>query len=126
MVRREALLSIGGFDESERFSVDFDLWLRLARRSRFVATHEVTADWRWHEAQQSATPMPQLAAVYRFRARFIEVLRRDGELEQANELQQEFEEVWAHDLALARNGEQGFDLQAVSDLAPLVQVSTQD
>jgi glycosyltransferase involved in cell wall biosynthesis len=35
LVRRSALLSVGGFDESMAFGEDVDLWLRLARRYVF-------------------------------------------------------------------------------------------
>ena len=45
VLRRSALLAIGGVDE-RRYSVDFDLWLRLARHHTFVATEEVTAEWQ--------------------------------------------------------------------------------
>jgi len=100
VIRREVLLEIGGFDEDERFSVDFDLWLRLALGHRFVATDLVTSEWRWHPGQRSATPMKQEAAVYRFRRRFIEKLKDRGD-PRSERLEHLFNRVWLRDLRAA-------------------------
>lgn len=40
MVRRQAVLDLGGFDESLRVAEDWDLWLRLAARWPFAAINE--------------------------------------------------------------------------------------
>ena len=87
IMRRSALEAIGGYDEQQRIAVDFDLWLRLARHYRFVATSEITANWRWHEAQLSATPLAQILAVRRYRHRFLRTLRAEGEDSLAGELE---------------------------------------
>jgi glycosyltransferase involved in cell wall biosynthesis len=79
IMRRSALEAIGGYDEQQRVAADFDLWLRLAHHHRFVATSEITANWRWHEAQLSATPLAQILAVRRYRRRFLKTLRSQGE-----------------------------------------------
>jgi GT2 family glycosyltransferase len=98
VIRRQALLDIGGFDESERYSVDFDLWLRLARAHLFVATHEVTANWRWHSEQQSQNQRLQMAAQYRFRKKFYEALKReDGPL--AEQVAEAIRIAWMTDMA---------------------------
>lgn len=48
-VRRDALLSVGGFDESLRVAEDFELWIRLARRGHlFICSDAVTCEWRQH------------------------------------------------------------------------------
>lgn len=94
IVRRAALEAIDGYDERGRISVDFDLWLRLARRNRFVATHEVTANWRWHEGQQSADPLAQILAVHRYRRRFVKTLRAEGEHALADELEPMLRPAW--------------------------------
>jgi GT2 family glycosyltransferase len=94
ILRRSALLDIGGLDETERYAEDFDLWLRLARRHVFVATHEVTAEWRWHAAQQSTARAEQIAATYRYRRRFVDELRADGDLDLAAALEAELAAVW--------------------------------
>jgi glycosyltransferase involved in cell wall biosynthesis len=45
-VRRSALLEAGGFDERFRYSMDYDLWLRLARRADPVVLDEPVAAFR--------------------------------------------------------------------------------
>jgi glycosyltransferase involved in cell wall biosynthesis len=40
LARREALLSVGGFDESLRRAEDFDLWVRAAHAGLKIAYHE--------------------------------------------------------------------------------------
>ncbi|MFL5578504.1 MAG: glycosyltransferase family 2 protein [Gemmatimonadaceae bacterium] len=51
VVRRAAVLEAGGYDERMRYSEDYDLWLRLARRHPFVCTQEITTNYRVHPAQ---------------------------------------------------------------------------
>jgi glycosyltransferase involved in cell wall biosynthesis len=101
VVRRSALLEVGGLDEVERYSVDFDLWLRMARRSPFVATSRVTAEWRWHDGQQSAAHPRQIAAVYRYRRRFVDSVANDGDRRLADSLEAEFRRVWLRDVRRA-------------------------
>jgi glycosyltransferase involved in cell wall biosynthesis len=120
VVRRSALLDVGGFDESERYSVDFDLWLRLSRGRRFIATHEVTADWRWHPYQQSASRHRQIAAVYRYRRRFIDQLRRDGDEDLAVELEQDFARIWIRDVREAVGVGDKMMLRTLREGSPLV------
>ena len=94
IMRRSALEAIGGYDEQQRIAVDFDLWLRLARHYRFVATSEITANWRWHEAQLSAAPLAQILAVRRYRHRFLRTLRAEGEDSLAGELEPLARPAW--------------------------------
>jgi glycosyltransferase involved in cell wall biosynthesis len=98
IVRRNALLEIGGFDESERFSEDFDYWLRLAYKHPFVSTHEVTSCWRHHPGQQSRFYEAQLRAAYRYRRRFRDRVRQDGNDELAEGLDRETLDIWRKDL----------------------------
>jgi glycosyltransferase involved in cell wall biosynthesis len=53
VVRRSALLDIGGYDESMRFSEDYDLWLRLSRESLFAHTGSASVRYRVHDNQSS-------------------------------------------------------------------------
>ncbi len=48
MVRLDDLEAIGGFDESLRFTLDLDAFLRLRYRGRFVSTKETVSAFRWH------------------------------------------------------------------------------
>lgn len=50
LVSREAVLSVGGFDESLRKGQDYDLWLRLSRQVTMVGLEQPTALYRIHES----------------------------------------------------------------------------
>ena len=45
-VRRDALIAAGGFDERFRYSMDYDLWLRLAERADPIVLKEPTTAFR--------------------------------------------------------------------------------
>lgn len=97
MTRRSALIEVGGFDETERHSVDFDLWVRLARSHLFVCTHEVTSMWRWHDAQQSAQWAEQLKALYRFRRRYLEQELAIGDIAFAETMRRRLAQILSQD-----------------------------
>jgi glycosyltransferase involved in cell wall biosynthesis len=101
MTHKAALLDIGGFNEQERYSVDFDLWLRLSRHHLFTCTHEVTSRWRWHDAQQSKQLENQLAAVYRFRRNYWEHERAAGRPTIAAEMERRMTDIWHEDMNAA-------------------------
>lgn len=48
MVRLDDLIEIGGFDETLKFTLDLDAFLRLRGRGRFVSTTQVVSAFRWH------------------------------------------------------------------------------
>lgn len=121
LTRRSALIEIGGFAEDERYSVDFDLWLRLSRQHLFVATHEVTSHWRWHAAQQSRNVMASMAAVYRFRRRYYARELDAGDQAMAEELSVEMRSIWRGDIGRAyANGDRAAvkEYQALASLVP--------
>ena len=120
VVRRDALLAIGGYDESERYSEDFDLWLRLARRFRFVASREITGYWRLHDGQVSTNIERQWFALYKFRIRAIQDITREGNLVLANELSDILRAQWANDVQVAWDKERTVWLKQLVSLAPLV------
>jgi glycosyltransferase involved in cell wall biosynthesis len=55
LMRREAVLAVGGFDEALPYSEDWDLWIRLAQRSRFARLQWPTVLYRHHPVQGSRT-----------------------------------------------------------------------
>lgn len=80
--RREALLSVGGYEESMRWAEDYDLWLRLARRHRFVCSHRMTAHYRFHDGQttsQNPTRLMHGTCLARYRL-YEWIQREDPEL----------------------------------------------
>ena len=52
-VRRDALRAVGGFEERFRYSMDYDVWLKLARRSAPVVLDEPLASFRMAEGSLS-------------------------------------------------------------------------
>ena len=62
-VRRSELDAVGLLDLSLRYSMDYDLWLRLWRRTRPVVMHQPVADFRMAEGTLSMTG---------FRTQFVE------------------------------------------------------
>jgi GT2 family glycosyltransferase len=120
VVRRDALLAIGGYDESERYSEDFDLWLRLARRFRFVASREITGNWRLHEGQVSTNVERQWHALYRFRIRAIQDITREGNPGLADELSEILRAHWSNDVQIAWDSARAVWLKQLVSLAPLV------
>ena len=101
-IRTAALREVGGYCETERLALDYDLILRLAYRFPFVAGERVTVWWRWHPSQLSSQHHLQRLAVRRHRARFIEWLRSEGEIELAAELERRAFELWLRDLVAFR------------------------
>lgn len=120
ITRREAIIAAGCFDESERFAVDFDAWLRLARRCKFVASREVTANWRWHDAQLSGSLNRQLEATYRSRSKMLRDVENANENELASELSALFRARWEHDVQQAWDDDRTPWLRSLIELAPLV------
>lgn len=73
-VRRDALRAVGGYDTRIRYAEDYDLWLRLARASKFVFSHAVTALYRVHEAQASQNTATLATGAWIVRRRHFEWL----------------------------------------------------
>ncbi len=48
LIRLDALRSVGLYDESLRFVMDLDVFLKLKRRGRFVHTRDVVSAFGWH------------------------------------------------------------------------------
>lgn len=48
LTRLDDLRAVGPFDESLRFVMDLDMFLRLRKRGRFVSTPRTVAAYRWH------------------------------------------------------------------------------
>jgi glycosyltransferase involved in cell wall biosynthesis len=101
IVRREALLEIGGYSTQVRIAPDFDLWLRLSRRYRFVSTPQITSNYRIHNAQISCNRFRQTQSVYESRARFLRQVKADGDKTLAEVVEQQMRTLWGRDLRRA-------------------------
>jgi glycosyltransferase involved in cell wall biosynthesis len=126
MTRRSALLSVGGFDEHERYSVDFDLWLRLSRSHLFVSTYEVTSHWRWHAGQQSTQQAEQIAALYRFRRRYWEREAAAGDPAFAAEIESRIADLWQEEMRAAWDEGDLSQVRHLYGLVPLLPKAPSD
>lgn len=79
-VRRALFEGVGGYDQVERLSEDYDLWLRMSRITKFACTHKVTGNYRVHDGQLTSDPArANLArAQTRVRARMLQRLVAEG------------------------------------------------
>jgi GT2 family glycosyltransferase len=68
-VRRSALEAVGGYDERFRYSSDYDMWLKLGRRSDPVVIDESLATFRMAGATLSLTGFEQQFAEHAQNAR---------------------------------------------------------
>jgi glycosyltransferase involved in cell wall biosynthesis len=65
LVRRDLLIQIGGFDSACVPADDWDLWLRLAKISRFSFCDEILVDYLIHTGQQRRDEAKMFRAVQR-------------------------------------------------------------
>lgn len=71
-VKQSVMADIGGFDESLRFAMDYDLWLRLSFLHRPLTCRRCLADFRVHAGSlSSAERVKTLEEEYVVRQRYI-------------------------------------------------------
>jgi GT2 family glycosyltransferase len=89
LMRHDAVVGVGGLDETVRMAMDLDLFLRLRDRGRFVAVARTLASFRWHpdsatvgQERLSMEESDQLRMKYMqpWAARTYRVLRWPGRL----------------------------------------------
>lgn len=72
LTRVDALLAAGEYDESLRFAMDLDMFLRLKRAGRFVSTRREVAAFRWHaDSLTVANRGPSLAESEKVKRRYL-------------------------------------------------------
>ena len=117
---RSVYFEFGGFDSRIRVASDYDFWLRVSQKYRFVSTAEVTSNYRWHRTQISSAPDGQLRSVYETRYRFLQDTRQGGDEELACLMEkEEMLAIWARDIRNAwRDPEQLRVLLTLRALVP--------
>ncbi len=55
LIRIDAMHEVGLFDESLRFTMDLDLFLKLRSHGRFVSTRRSVSAFRWHSASMTVS-----------------------------------------------------------------------
>jgi glycosyltransferase involved in cell wall biosynthesis len=63
LYRRNALLSLGGFDANLRRCEDYDVYLRLAQKLPVASHPQIIAEYRWHGGNMSRDTSKMLEAV---------------------------------------------------------------
>lgn len=96
--RRRSLLEAGGYDETLRFSEDFDLWLRLSRTTLFAASHAITVHYRIHPGQATRQYEPLLRGGWEVRTRELEWVRRHRSPDEAARVIELLQGAWLSDL----------------------------
>lgn len=109
MIRRDALSSIGGFNETRRACVDDDMWLRLSRHHLFIATRDVTSYWRRRERSEDWERGAQLAAIYACRRDYLDHTLSEVSAADALRFAKSMRQSWRKDIADAIVGS---DLEA--------------
>lgn len=94
LVRRDAALAVGGFDEDWRYGEDFDFWLRLARDYPVVCTDAITSRYRIHAAGKGRRKADDREGQFRSRARVLDQLDPGADAERSTVLRQILVEVW--------------------------------
>jgi hypothetical protein len=101
IVRRDALRRFGGYNESRRYSEDYELWLHLARKAPFVCTNAITADYRVHARQASRDRERILLGGWDVRFQFWKDAVIHGSREFASRLENVLLDLWKATLASA-------------------------
>lgn len=101
IVRRSALALVGGWQQPSpihRTAADYDVWLRVSLRTPFIATHEVTARYRWHPGQISQRLRnDQISSVYFSRRRVLYELGREPADDRYEDVAEKIREYWIDD-----------------------------
>lgn len=63
MFRRSAVLAIGGYDESQPFALDYDLWTRLMRVGRILILPQPGMRYRLHDRSVTSTSRQRQRAI---------------------------------------------------------------
>jgi glycosyltransferase involved in cell wall biosynthesis len=122
VTRRSAIIDIGGFNPQIRFAPDFDFFLRMAQHYHFVATPEITSNYRWHSAQLSSNPDKQRRSIYEARHRILQSTREQRNEQLALRMEKEMLAIWERDMRNAWRDPE--ELRALVALCPLIPGST--
>ncbi len=71
LVPRRILEEFGGFDESLRMAIDYDLWLRISTKYEFLYVPETFVDYRIWGGQMSHRTGERLESYFRLFERFL-------------------------------------------------------
>jgi glycosyltransferase involved in cell wall biosynthesis len=120
VVRRDILLRNGCYDAALRYSEDYDLWLRLARRYPFVCTSAVTACYRVHPNQASRNVTEMVLGRWRVKHHFWTVAKKREAPAFAEQLEAQMLRAFAYGLQTAWDERNEAHLRAALAVRKLV------
>ena len=121
VVRRDILERIGCYSAGLRYSEDYDLWLRLARRYPFVCTSAVTACYRVHPNQASRNVTQMVLGRWRVKHHFWSLAKERETPAFVEQLEKQMRRAFAYGLQNAwdeRNEDHLRAALAVHELVP--------
>ncbi len=63
---------VGGYDESLKYAMDLDMWLKLKQRGAFINTHKVLGAFRWHDTSTTvANRRASIKETFRIKRRYL-------------------------------------------------------
>jgi glycosyltransferase involved in cell wall biosynthesis len=124
VVRRETLVRNKCYNESLRYSEDYDLWLRLSRRYPFVCTSDVTAGYRVHPNQASRNVTQMVLGRWRVKHRFLVDAKKKESPEFVAQLEAQMLRAFSYGLQTAWDDRNEAHLRASLAVRKLVPNST--
>lgn len=124
VVRREILVRNRCYNPLLRYSEDYDLWLRLARRYPFVCTNAVTAGYRVHPNQASRNVTEMVKGRWRVKHQYWSRARERESPAFMAELETQMLRAFSYGLQTAWDARNETDLRAVLAIHDLVPNST--
>jgi glycosyltransferase involved in cell wall biosynthesis len=103
VARRTVLVEAGLYDEARRLSEDYDLWLRVAERSRFVFSDAVTATYMVHASQATRDVGALWAAGWDVRLQALDRLRQRASAEDVERSVALLQASWRREIRWAWN-----------------------
>jgi glycosyltransferase involved in cell wall biosynthesis len=120
VARRETLVRNRCYDALLRYSEDYDLWLRLARRYPFVCTSAVTAGYRVHPNQASRNVTEMVLGRWRVKHHFWRVAKKKESAAFVSELETQMLRAFSYGLETAWGERNEAHLRAVLAIHKLV------
>lgn len=124
VVRRDILVRNGCYSSALRYSEDYDLWLRLARRYPFVCTSDVTACYRVHPNQASRNVTEMVLGRWRVKHHFWSVAKKRESPAFVEQLEAQMHRAFAYGLQTAWDERNEAHLRAALAVHKLVPNST--
>lgn len=120
VVRRDALLTSGGYTDGLRYSEDYDLWLRMAHGRPFVRSNATTCIRVLHPAQATHQALKMFTGAWEARTRYAAFAQNAGGAIPANRYRTICVEAYERDLVWAWQSRSLTLLRGVLGLSRLV------